>query len=72
MHRRLATLSMSDAAITAAQVYTVHPLHNLVESELLGSGLAGHGLTWHYCRPPVQGLDFEMDCRSVRREIVID
>jgi len=26
---------------------------------------ARHGLTWHLARPPVQGLEYEMDCRSV-------
>ena len=29
------------------------------------------GLTWHYARPPVQGLDYEMDVRGVAREIVM-
>jgi hypothetical protein len=22
-------------------------------------------MLWHYTRPPVEGLEFEMDCRSV-------
>ena len=29
------------------------------------------GLTWHYARPPVQGLDYEMDVRGLARELVI-
>jgi len=29
------------------------------------------GLTWHFARPPVQGLDFEMDVRGVAHEFVI-
>jgi hypothetical protein len=29
------------------------------------------GLTWHFARPPVQGLDFEVDVRSVSHELVI-
>jgi hypothetical protein len=28
-------------------------------------------LTWHFARPPVQGLDFEMDVRGVARELMI-
>jgi len=28
-------------------------------------------LTWHFARPPVQGLDFEMDVRGVAYELVI-
>jgi hypothetical protein len=34
-------------------------------------GAARAGLTWHYARPPVEGLEFEMDCRSVSRERVV-
>jgi len=29
------------------------------------------GLNWYYARPPVIGLEFEMDVRSVAREIVL-
>ena len=29
------------------------------------------GLTWHFARPPVQGLDFEVDVRGVAHELVI-
>jgi hypothetical protein len=27
--------------------------------------------TWHFARPPVQGLDFEMDARGVAQEFAI-
>jgi hypothetical protein len=27
--------------------------------------------TWHFARPPVQGLDFEVDVRGVSHELVI-
>ena len=33
--------------------------------------LGALGLTWHYARPPVRELEYEMDCRGVSREIVI-
>ena len=36
---------------------------------LLGAAVAG--LTWYYARPPVQGLDYEMDVRGVPTERVI-
>ena len=36
--------------------------------EIVGSGAARAGLTWHFCRPPVQGLEYEMDCRGVAVE----
>lgn len=71
MQRRLSALGLPGAHPTTAQVYTVQPLHDLLEAELLPSGLAAHGLVWHYCRPPITGLEFEMDCRIVRTELVI-
>jgi hypothetical protein len=71
MKRRLTALGFADARPTTTQVYTVQPLHDLLEVELLPSGLAAHGLVWHYCRPPITGLEFEMDCRIVRSELVI-
>ena len=30
-----------------------------------GEARREHGLTWHFARPPVVGLDYEMDCRGV-------
>ena len=29
-------------------------------------------LTWHYCRPPIAGLDYEMDLRAVSLERVLE
>ena len=52
-------------ATTATQVYTVHDLHPFLADEIVRRGAARAGLTWHFCRPPVQGLEYEMDCRGV-------
>lgn len=71
MERRMGLLGFSWAAATAAQVYTVYDLHPFLETEIVRRGAARGGLTWHYCRPPVQGLDYEMDCRGVRVERVV-
>jgi hypothetical protein len=43
----------------------VYDLHPFLQDEIARRGAARHGLTWHLARPPVQGLDYEMDCRSV-------
>jgi hypothetical protein len=59
------------AAATATQVYTVHDIHSFLAEEIGARGAMHAGLTWHYARPPVQGLDYEMDVRSVAREIVM-
>jgi hypothetical protein len=70
MERRLMLLGYSWAHTTATQVYTVHDLHPFLADEIVRRGAARAGLTWHFCRPPVAGLEFEMDCRSVAAEHV--
>ena len=39
--------------------------------EIVRRGAARSGLTWHFNRPPVTGLEFEMDCRGVMYEQVV-
>ncbi len=69
--RRLAALGATWRDVTATHVYTVHDIHPFLGSELVRRGAAAGGVTWQYCRPPVAGLEYEMDCRGVGREIVI-
>jgi hypothetical protein len=71
MERRLAALGFGWSDTTATQVYTLHDLHPFLESEIARRGAARAGLTWHYARPPVHGLEYEMDCRGVADERVI-
>jgi hypothetical protein len=71
MERRLAAFGFGWANTTATQVYTVHDLHPILADEIVRRGAARSGLTWHYARPPVRDLEYEMDCRAVGREIVI-
>jgi hypothetical protein len=71
LERRLAAFGAGWADATATQVYTVHDLHSFLAEEIVRRGAARAGLTWHYARPPVQGLEYEMDCRSVGRESVV-
>src|SRR5690606_1284462 len=65
MERRLGILGLTWAEVTATQAYTVHDLHPFLADGIVSRGAAAHGLVWHYCRPPVVGLDLEMDCRVV-------
>ena len=53
---------------TAVQAYTVFDIHPFFGAEIVRRGAAEHGLAWHFCRPPVVGLDYEMDCRGVAVE----
>lgn len=68
MERRMAAFGMGWADATATAVYTVHDLHPFLGDEIVRRGAARHGLTWHYARPPVVGLEYEMDCRAVALE----
>jgi hypothetical protein len=68
MERRLKLLGFAWKDTTATQVYTVHDLHPFLAEEIVKRGAARGGLTWHFCRPPVQGLEYEMDCRAVAVE----
>jgi hypothetical protein len=72
MERRLTGLGMGWCNVTATQLYSVHNFHDCLGDELIMPGAARHGLTWHFCRPPIIGLDFEMDCRGVASERVIN
>lgn len=71
MERRLELLGFGWADTTATQVYTVHNLYPFLADEIVARGAAPAGLTWHFNRPPVQGLEFEMDCRGIRCERVV-
>ena len=70
MERRLGLFGFGWEHTTATQVYTVHDLHPFLADEIVRRGAAAAGLTWHFCRPPVRGLEFEMDCRGVALERV--
>jgi hypothetical protein len=71
MERRLAALGLRWSDTTATQVYTIRDLYPFLADEIVRRGAARSGLTWHYARPPVRELEYEMDCRGVNREIVI-
>jgi hypothetical protein len=71
MERRLAAFGYSWADTTATQVYTVHDLYPFLADEIVRRGAARCGLTWHYARPPVQQLEYEMDCRSTLCETIV-
>lgn len=71
MERRMSAFGGSWQDTTAVQLYTVHDAYPVLEGEFGRRGVLRNGLTWHFDRPPVVGLDFEMDCRRVHRERVV-
>jgi hypothetical protein len=68
MERRMGALGFGWKDTTAAQLYTVHDIHPFLADEIVRRGAARSGLTWHYNRPPVVDLEYEMDCRGVSVE----
>jgi hypothetical protein len=71
MERRLTAFGFGWKDTTATQAYTVHDFHPVMTEELVRRGATRSGLTWHFARPPVVDLEFEMDCRRVSREMVV-
>jgi hypothetical protein len=71
MKRRMAALGFGWADVTATQLYTIYDVHPFLADEIVQRGAAPGGLTWWFARPPVSGLDYEMDVRGVAREIVL-
>lgn len=71
MEARMGALGVGWADATATHAYTVHDVHSFLADEIVSRGAARAGLTWVYARPPVQGLDYEMDVRGVHTERVI-
>jgi hypothetical protein len=72
MERRMAGMGYTWADSTATQLYTVHNIHHVMANEIAARGAALSGIDWHYNRPPVKNLEFEMDVRAVYVEKVLD
>ena len=68
---RLAQVEATWADVTALNVYTTQALRPLLEGQILGpmGSAAAHGIHLFYCRPPVQGLEIEIDLRGTRQEL---
>jgi hypothetical protein len=73
MAGRLQGLGVDWAQVTTTEVYTVHSVCSFLASEIIRPlGKAGiHGITWHYSRPPIVTIEYEMDLRGCAREIVL-
>lgn len=71
MEARMRALGMDWGDATAVHVYTALDA-GPVAAEFAAWGFARLGFNWFHVRPPVLGLEFEMDMRGVRTEIVLD
>lgn len=71
MERRMRSLGVNWADAVSTELYTVQNIGHLVGDELAKRGAGAGGLVWNYARPPVVGLEFEMDVRGYSRETVL-
>ena len=71
MEARMRALGAQWSDATAVNVYSALDV-GAAAAELMGRGFAGLGLNWFYVRPPIAGLELEMDMRGVRTERVLD
>jgi hypothetical protein len=71
MERRLAALGFSWKDAVTTEAYTVQNIGHLVGEVLASRGACEGGLVWTYARPPVVGLEYEMDVRGAAREIML-
>lgn len=72
MEHRLTGLGYGWQDATVANIYTVRDIHPLLADVLLPITSLGRAVTWHFSRPPVAVLDYEMDVRGLPRELVIE
>ena len=70
MKRRLNLLGFDWPDVTAVQAYSVGDFHHVMPA-MAAQGVLEKGITWHYARPPVIGLDYEMDARVVSDERIV-
>jgi hypothetical protein len=72
LRERVAALGCDWSKITAAQIYTVHDIRPLLDTVFAEDKVSQLGLAWYPAWPPVIGMEFEVDVRSVRTELVIE
>ncbi len=71
MERRLGLLGFDWKDAVTTQAYTVQNIGHLVGEAIAARGACEGGLVWYYARPPVIGLEYEMDVRGAARELVL-
>lgn len=73
LQKRLGELNAAWADCTAVNLYTVQNVYPFLREVLLEPlGRAQmEGIRWYYMRPPIQGLEVEVDARRVSREVYV-
>jgi hypothetical protein len=73
MQGRLQTLGVTWDDVSVTNIYTVHDLNALLAPEILPrmGAASWHGIVWHYTRPPIVDIEYEMDLRGGTTDTVI-
>jgi hypothetical protein len=71
LRTRVEALGCDWGGITASQVYTVHDFRPVLEDLFAELGISQIGVAWYPGWPPVVDMEFEVDVRRVRTELVI-
>ena len=63
MEGRLRGLGAAWEQVTVSNIYTVHDVNALLAAEILPriAPAGQHGVIWHYARPPIVSIEYEMD-----------
>lgn len=70
LERRLGQLGAGWADVTGVHTYSTREVGNLIASEV--QGVTQRSVSWYACTPPIVELEFEMDCRRVGTERILD
>lgn len=68
---RLRVLGLQWSHVLSTQVYTLHEVGPLLREEIFTYGAGTGAVTWHLASPPVVDCEYEMDARTVLREILL-
>lgn len=71
MDSRLKGLGVAWPMVSRVNVYTAHSLTELLPKVILNriGPAAMHGVHWHYSRPPIDEIEYEMDVRGTVTEM---
>jgi hypothetical protein len=70
IRRRVLDLGGRRDAITGVNVYTAHPVDGEIREAVFRESGGPACVEWHAATPPIRGLEFEVDVRSVDLEMV--
>ena len=70
IRRRVIDLGGRRDAITGVNVYTAHPVDGEIREAVFRESGGPACVQWHAATPPIRGLEFEVDVRSVDLEMV--